>query len=315
MVERIPKAVRLAFSLLIVTACTAEPPQMAPGATVGSADNHPPVVHSLTLAPDTIIRQGVVTAVVETKDQDHDEVQLRYRWLINDAPVLGVSTSTFNPEGLRKGDRLSVEVTPYDGKVEGQAMRSADRVVGNTPPIVRTIVLGPLQAKVGDSIAATVDGGDADGDMVRYTYRWWRNDQIVSDGEQDSIKTSEFSTNDVVAVAVIPHDHVSQGKEVKSEPVVLANRSPRFTSAAPPSIVQGLFAYVATAEDPENDPVTFSLESAPPGMTIDEQSGRIQWSVPTALSGSFRVKVVAKDNRNAWASQEFEISLKQPSAS
>jgi len=300
---------------LIFAACTGEPSQMGTGATGGLSENHPPVVHSLTLVPDPIIRQGQVTAVVETKDPDHDEVQLRFRWLVNDAPVMGASAANFNAEGLRKGDRLSVEVTPYDGKIEGKPVRVADRVVGNTPPIIRTVVLGPLPAKVGDVVTVNIDGGDADGDMVRYSYRWSRNGQVILDGEQDSISTGEFATNDVVTVAVIPRDHIAQGKEVISDPVSLANRSPKFTSAAPASMVQGQFSYVAIAKDPENDPVTYVLESAPPGMSIDERSGRIQWPVPANLSGSFRVKVVAKDNHDGWASQEFEVALTPPSAS
>lgn len=295
--------------LCSLTACTADPPQPGVSMGAGSAGNHPPMVHSLTLVPDTVIRQGVVTAVVETKDPDQDEVQLQFRWFVNNALVVGASSSSFNAEGLRQGDRLSVEVTPNDGKIDGGPVKSADKLVGNTPPIVKAVVLGPIQARVGDSLIASVDGGDLDGDLVRYTYRWVRNDKVIVEGEQESLKTSEFSTNDVVAVAVIPRDQSSEGKEVWSSPVTLANRPPKFTSVAPASIVQGRFSYVATAEDPESDPVTFSLELAPPGMTIDERTGRIQWSVPAASSGSFRVKVVAKDNREAWASQEFEVSL------
>ena len=309
---------RLATEFMLVfllVGCTAESPQMGADSAADSTGNHPPVVHSLSLVPDPIVRQGVVTAVVETKDADQDEVQLRFRWVVNGAPVPGGSASTFNAEGLKRGDRLTVEVTPYDGKVEGPQTRAPEKVVGNTSPVVRAVVLEPNGAKAGDSIKAVVDGNDADGDAIRYSYRWLRNNQVVSEGEQDSLDTTGFMRDDVVAVAVIPHDRDAQGKEVLSQPITLANRPPKFTSTAPASMAQGQFTYAVMAVDPENDPVTFLLESAPPGMTIDERTGRIQWVVPAVATGSYSVKVVVKDSREGWASQEFNVGLKSSSSS
>jgi len=313
--------VRLARALFVVPlfvwvfGCTAEPPQMGAGTAAGANGNHPPVVHSLTLVPDPIVRQGVVTAVAETKDEDQDEVQLRFRWLVNGILVPGESSSTFNAAEVKRGGRVTVEVTPYDGKVEGAQARVSDRVVGNTPPLVRAVMLEPNGAKAGDPIKATVDGSDADGDGIRYTYRWLRNNQVVLEGEQGFLDTAGFMRDDVVAVAVIPHDGAAQGKEVMSQQVILANRSPKFTSTAPISMTQGQLSYAVTAVDPENDPVTFLLEAAPPGMTIDERNGFIQWAIPAASSGSYHVRIVVKDNREGWASQEFDISLKPSSQS
>ena len=218
--------------------------------TAAASGNHPPVVHSLSLVPNPVVRQGVVTAVVETKDADQDEVQLRFRWLVNDVPVLGESSSTFNPSGTKRGDRLTVVVTPYDGKLEGTPTRAVDGV-GNTPPVVRAVVLEPNEPRAGDAIKATVDGNDIDGDAVRYTYRWLRNNQVVLEGEHDSLDTAGFLRDDVVAVAVIPHDRDTLGKEVMSQLVTLANRPPKFTSTAPASMAQGLLNYAATAVDPE----------------------------------------------------------------
>ena len=181
-------------SLLIgLVGCTAEPPQMGAGSAADSAGNHPPVVHSLSIAPDPIVLQGVVTAVVETKDADQDEVQLRFRWIVNGAPVLRESSATFSAEGLKRGDRLTVEVTPYNGKVEGKPTRGPEKVVGNTPPVVRTVVLEPNGAKAGDPVKAVVDGNDVDGEMVRYSYRWLRNNQVVLEGEQDVLDTAGFA--------------------------------------------------------------------------------------------------------------------------
>ena len=291
-----------------MTGCSVDPQQVGGNASADPAANHPPVVHTLNLVPDPVISQGGVTAVVETKDADHDEVHVRYQWIVNERLVPGASAADFGAGQLKRGDRLSLEVIPLDGKSEGPPTRIT-RIVGNAPPVVQVVRLEPLDAKAGDRIRAVVDGGDADGDAVRYSYRWMRNNQVALEGEHDSLETTGFSRDDSVAVVVTPHDASIYGKEMSSQPLVLGNRSPKFISTTPAVLSQGLFSYAVAATDPENDPVTYSLEIGPQGMTIDGQTGHIRWVIPPALTGTHHVKVVARDTHNGWASQEFDVTL------
>ena len=58
-----------------------------------------------------------------------------------------------------------------------------------------------------------------------------------------------------------------------------ANGTPFFTSAPPTTAtVSLLYSYDADASDPEGDALTFSLDQAPTGMTIDPNTGLIQWT-------------------------------------
>jgi hypothetical protein len=170
------------------------------------------------------------------------------------------------------------------------------------------VTIQPSGAKVGDRLVATVDGSDVDGDDVLYTYRWSHNNRLVLEGEAGMLDTTGFSRGDVIAVSATPHDRESHGKERLSELLPLANSPPKFTSSDQGILTQGRFGYVASAVDPENDPLTYTLESAPPGMTIDEKTGRIQWDIPAAPGGGYRVKVLVKDDHQGWASQEFEVT-------
>jgi hypothetical protein len=251
----------------------------------------------------------VVTATVDAEDLDRDALTFTFKWIVNDELRPEQVSSTFHPEGLSRGDRVAVEVIPHDGKVSGPPVRSGSVVVGNTPPAIRTLTIQPGGAKVGDRLVATVDGGDMDGDDVRYTYRWSHNNLLVLEGEQGTLDTTGFSRGDAIAVSATPHDRGSHGKEQLSELLTLANSPPKFTSFTQGILAQGQFGYVASAVDPENDPVTFALESAPPGMTIDEKTGRIQWEVPAASAGVYKVKVLVKDDHQGWASQEFDVTL------
>jgi len=275
--------------------------------------NHPPTIRSITLTPIPIVRDGVVTATVDAEDVDRDALTFRFTWIVNEEPRPEEVSSTFHSERLNLGDRVMVEAIPHDGKVAGPPARSQSVVVGNTPPVIRALTIQPSSAKAGDRLVATVDGSDIDGEDIRYTYRWSHNKRVIVEGEQETLDTAGFSRGDVITVSATPHDRGSHGKEKLSEPLTLANSPPKFTSSAPGVVAQEQFSYIALAVDPENDPLTFALESAPSGMTIDEKAGRIQWQVPAAASaGVYRAKVLVKDDHQGWASQEFEVTLGTP---
>ncbi|MDF0642915.1 MAG: putative Ig domain-containing protein [Nitrospira sp.] len=275
-----------------------------------SAGNGQPSIHSLTIVPNPITRHGVVTAVAETKDPNQDEVTVRFRWFVNGTEVSGESAMTLDPERLKRGDRVSVEATPHDGKTSGAALRSSEVSVGNTLPVIQTLTLEPRQPKAGDNIKAELEGGDVDGDSVQYNYTWRHNGQVVLTGEQYTLDSTGFSRGDTVSVSVAPHDHGGEGKEARSQPVTISNKPPKFTSFASPVVAEGKLEYQVSANDPENDPITFSLESAPPGMTINEKTGQLQWSILPSTQGVFRIKIMVRDDHEGWASQEFDISPK-----
>jgi hypothetical protein len=44
-------------------------------------------------------------------------------------------------------------------------------------------------------------------------------------------------------------------------------------------------------------------------MTIDEKTGRIQWKVPAAPAGVYKVKILVKDDHQGWASQELDVTI------
>ncbi|HJT19104.1 MAG TPA: putative Ig domain-containing protein [Nitrospira sp.] len=306
----LPLRAKLALCLFLVySGCTSD--VTSPG-TTESSKNRPPAIHSISIVPNPIVRQGVISAFAEAKDPDQDEVTFRFRWFVNGEQIPGDSSATLSPEGLKRGDRVTVEVVPHDGKMDGLSVRTAEVLVGNTPPTIEGLALEPKEPKVGDRIHVILEGKDIDGDAVQYRYKWQRNNQVVQEGEQNALDTSTFSRGDTITVAVIPQDQTGAGKEVQAQGVTIVNQPPKFTSAAPTSVAQGMLDYVVTASDPENDPVSFFLDSAPPGMAIDERTGRLQWAVPSASNASYHVRITVKDDHQGWAYQEFDVVLKSP---
>jgi hypothetical protein len=186
--------------------------------------------------------------------------------------------------------------------------------VGNTLPFVVRVGL-PEQIRPGDTVKVDAEIRDADNDEVHVRYRWWKNQDVVAETEVPSLETAAFVRGDVLRVSVSPRDASGEGKEVSPPPVVIGNSPPRFTSKPLPVTQKGLYQYLLTAVDAEGDPISFDLQTAPPGMTIDKKAGLISWKIPADLSGAYRVRVVAEDGQGGSSSQEFELTVSPTLAS
>ena len=278
--------------------------------------NHPPSVKLVEVIQETIRADRPVTARVETDDPEHDPVTIRFRWLVNDLVAKGQSDSTFNPEQIKRGDKVVVEATPNDGKHDGPPSRSRAVVVGNTPPIVKTLTLGPNQAKPGDALSVVLDVWDPDQDDIQYVVKWWRNKQVVAEGEGLTRFVAEnWARGDIAMVSIVARDKEGQGTETFSEAVVLSNSPPQFTSTPSVAMKDGQFEYQVQAMDAEGDPISYKLEMAPPGMAINERTGQVRWSVPSDSVGTYQVKVVVADDHGGASFQEFTLSLPRQNAS
>ena len=93
--------------------------------------------------------------------------------------------------------------------------------------------------------------------------------------------------------------------------VALGNRSPSITSVpAAGATVGRLYAYAATASDPDaGDTLSFRLDTAPAGMTIDPATGLVQWTPGADQVGSQPVTVRVQDPFGAGATQGFAITV------
>jgi hypothetical protein len=83
------------------------------------------------------------------------------------------------------------------------------------------------------------------------------------------------------------------------------NAAPRFVSTPVTTAATGVrYTYAAQATDPDaGDILTFSLPTAPAGMTIDPLSGLVQWTPAAGQLGSHDVVVRVQDARGLFALQ------------
>ena len=70
-----------------------------------------------------------------------------------------------------------------------------------------------------------------------------------------------------------------------------------------------LYSYQVIATDPEGDVLTYALLVAPPGMTVDPQSGLIEWLVTSKQLGTHDVTVEVSDGQGNTDVQMFALEI------
>ena len=68
-----------------------------------------------------------------------------------------------------------------------------------------------------------------------------------------------------------------------------------------------VYQYQVAANDPDQDPVTYSLKSAPKEMRIDQATGLIRWEIRSEDKGSHSIEVEASDQDGAKSLQQYGL--------
>ncbi len=112
-----------------------------------------------------------------------------------------------------------------------------------------------------------------------------------------------------VLISVIVTD--SQGAQAAQQFLldVSTNAAPTIVSVPTTSLTAGaVYRYTVRANDPDGDPLSYSLNDAPVGMTIDER-GRLLWPTNVNDRGSYAVNVKVADDHGHVISHDWQIQL------
>ncbi len=178
----------------------------------------------------------------------------------------------------------------------------------NYPPKIQSIIIHPPQPHLGDELEVRAEAFDPEGDPVQLSYAWIVNGEIVTKGSDPRFATRDLHKHDRIIVRVLPSDGKSSGVEAGSQPVFITNRPPEITSPPSTSIEGGVYTYAVKAVDPDGDTLSYRLSQAPEGMTIQPETGLIQWKVSTEHP-MVDVGVAASDQDGAEAFQQFKLTV------
>lgn len=233
-----------------------------------------------------------------------------FRWERNGELLDEQTAAKLPPQGFVKGDRVTV-VVEYAG---GDARTSI--VIGNSPPQVISVAFVDPYAHHGVDLVASPDGVDPDGDSIYYSYHWTINGEEVFGNDGPLLSGDLFRKGDQINLTVIPRDDEAEGKAFRGVEFSIPNAPPRFETTPPAAFESERYSYHPVAVDPDGDTVSYRLESAPEGMSIDSQSGEISWEIGRNQQGEHHIKIEAQDEESAKTFQEFilNLSIKEPSA-
>jgi hypothetical protein len=240
-----------------------------------------------------------------------DRSTCSYEWRRNGFVIDGASRSELEPSMFAKGDRVSVRIgAPATPGGEARTLTAEVRVA-NSPPRIAGVGLVMVVAPAGAEVQAKVDCTDLDGDSPKLEYEWSRNGALIKGARGASLSASGLARGDRVTVAVVARDDESASPPVDSEPCVLENHPPSFSSQpGAPRPADAMFEYQAMAQDADGDPLRYELVQAPVGMTVGPQ-GDVRWELPAGEQrhGEYPVRIRAMDANGGEAVQAFTIQL------
>lgn len=234
--------------------------------------NAPPVVEGVDLQPQDPAIDATLTATpVGAYDPDGDPLTFRWTWRIEGDVARTHQAPTSSLQGpFSAGDRVSVELIPWDTTDEGEPV-SAQVVVANTPPEITSLRIEP-EAIFSDTPAqAVAETFDADGQSVTVRYNWRRRRgtgswQTVQTGSDPVLSPDLFRARDLLEVIAVPNDQREDGAPRSAGPVEVLNRPPEVTSVVVSPVdpdADRISREVplrcdAEAVDADDDPVTLS---------------------------------------------------------
>jgi len=221
-------------------------------------------------------------------------------WLVAGKPRSMRSFFPLREGGVHKGDVVQARVT-----VGGAVLLSEPVTVRNAPPRILGLSFEPREEGAGYTLAVFAKTEDPDGDNVSLSCAWEVNGRPAGSGTRLG---QPVRRGDAVTVTVTASDG-----EAASAPVTVLeevrNVPPRIEGFAQPRLEGGTALFRAVASDPDGDSLTFSLESAPPGMTIDPRTGTVRWAVPAAAPAAARGVVTVADGHGGRAAQPFTLTV------
>jgi len=209
----------------------------------------------------------------------------------------------------------SVSLNVADGRGGSIAQTFSLSVVANSENHAPSIASPPsaFRATVGEPFAYDLRAADEDGDPVEWTLvesphgasldRRYGTLRWTPTLDQLGLQRFVVSAKDPIGLETL---------QSFSLIVSGANLAPSILSRAPSeAVAQERYVYGIRALDPENDPLTFALQSGSAGMTIDAARGVVRWTPTLGQLGTANATVEVTDTRGNKSTQSFSINVTQ----
>jgi len=294
--------------LFFILSCSSEKPAEVGGkrlSEVGSSNvsvlSGPPVssssaLYSLEITPTNVSRNSIVYIVPRGFNLSDAKVE----WLVNGNPTISPVPNQFKTTETKKGDKVQAKAI-----IQGKEILSNIIQIKNALPEISKVKILPEVFKPGDTMSVEVSGSDIDGDEVTIAYEWTKNGEPAGNSKQI---VGLLKRGDRVSVKITPFDGEAYGRSGVLHREIL-NLPPMISEDKKFNFDGRVYTYQIKATDSDGDPLTYSLKTAPAGMTIDPSAGLIKWNVPPEFKGKAQFAVAVTDGQGGEAMQSFNLEI------
>ncbi|MFI3155322.1 MAG: PKD domain-containing protein [Methylococcaceae bacterium] len=255
---------------------------------------------------------------------DIDGDPLTFHWQLSAKPVNSLATlqnpdaqmSSLTPD---KPGPYTLELVVNDSLIDSLA----DQVIINTQNSKPVAHAGADQIDKTVGIPVELDGSlssDADGDALTYIWSLLHQPEgssaVIQQADQVKAAFTPDKTGDYIG-QLIANDGQANSDPATSlvtvSVVTPVNNPPQITTGPLPTATVGsLYSYDVDAVDPDNDTLSYSLTAYPSGMTINAQSGLINWTPAANQTGAQSVNVAVTDGKGGSDSQSYTVTVAEP---
>jgi len=293
--------------LILVLSCSSEKPsdvstQRPPevGSSSVSELSRPPVslgsAYSLEIVPANATRNSTIYLIARGFNLPDAKIE----WLVNDRLTGSSIASRFNAAGTKKGDKVLARAI-----IQGKEILSNTIQIKNSLPVISKVKILPEVFKPGDTISVEASGSDRDGDKVTISYEWTKNGEPAGNNKQIDVP---LKRGDKVDIKITPFDGEAYGCSVILRREIL-NLPPMIIEDKKYNFDGKVYSYQVKATDPDGDPLSYFLKTAPSGMTIDPLTGLIKWNVPPEFKGKTPITVSVTDGHGGEVVQSFTLEI------
>jgi hypothetical protein len=285
--------------LILIVSCSSEKPAGVGGqrpSEVGKSSSGAP--YSLEIIPVDAARNS--TLFLTSKGFNLSDAKVE--WLVNESPAISSPSEQFKLSDTKKGDKVQVKAIMQEKEIFSNTI-----LVKNAPPEISKIKFIPEVFKPGDILGVDVTGKDIDNDKITYIYEWTKNKEPAGSDKQIG---APIKRGDKISVRITPFDSEAYGKPITLEREI-KNVSPIINEHTNFKFDGKTYTYQVNATDPDEDILTYSLKSAPAGMTIDPKTGAVKWNVPPDVKGKTTFTVSVTDGNGGEATQSLTFEIKQ----
>ena len=253
---------------------------------------------NLRLLPEQPQSKDCLKAIVSGK-----KGPLVFEWLVNGGILPARAGDTLCDAGLRRDDQVEVRLAGTE--------ILAKKTIGNSSPRILEVSVDIHAAQRRENIRIDAMTDDADGDNVELRYQWFVNDEEDLFSTTDTLSAERYRKGDRLQIRITPFDGNDEGETYVSATLIIPNALPRITSQPSAEFASLEYNYSVQALDPDEEKLSYRLDEAPAGMTIDEV-GQIRWSLTEVTPGTYPIKITVEDPDGGKTTQTFSITLAPP---